>query len=372
MTMDTGPESALAETVETPAVLIDLARLTHNVRTYADIARSAGVALRPHVKTHKTIEIARVQRDAGATGLTVAKLSEARVYAAAGFTDIFVAYPVIGPLKWSGAAALAASCRLTVGVDSIVGIEGLSRASQTRGSLIHIRVEFDSGLHRSGVQVGALIDMCRQVMDRPGLRLDGIFTFRSSAYDGSAGHTAVESGTAEGELLTATANHLREARLPIDSVSGGSTPTAGPVAAASGVTEIRPGTYVFQDRMTVADGVTADDVALSVLTTVVSRPSEDMAIVDAGSKTLAADVWPASAGLRGFAEVVGGRGYVEWANEEHGAVRLAGDYRPRVGDALRLIPNHVCTVVNLSRELLVVDGARIVDSWNVAAGLCRT
>jgi D-serine deaminase-like pyridoxal phosphate-dependent protein len=366
-------QEQLAEAVDTPAVVVDLARLRRNVEAYADVARSAGVDLRPHVKTHKTLEIARLQRDAGATGLTVAKLSEADVYAHAGFDDIFVAYPVIGTLKWERAAALAETCRLTVGVDSQVGIEGLGKAAAARGSVIHVRVEFDSGLHRSGAALADVAELCRKVLDQPALRLDGIFTFRSSAFDGSAGRTVTDLGTSEGELLASTAALLRDAGLPIKAVSGGSTPTGAATAACAGVTEIRPGTYVFQDRMTIADGVaTNDDAALTVLTTVVSRPSDDIAIIDAGSKTLAADVWPEDIGLRGHAEVAGGGGYVVWLNEEHGAVRLLDGYRPRVGETMQLIPNHVCTVVNLSEELVVVEGTQVVDRWSVAAGRCRT
>jgi D-serine deaminase-like pyridoxal phosphate-dependent protein len=366
-------EANVDEALDTPAILVDEARLARNVAGFSAVARSAGVGLRPHVKTHKTIEIARLQRDAGATGLTVAKLSEAAVYVEAGFDDIFVAYPVIGAAKWDRAAALAEACRLAVGVESVVGIAGLGNAAARRGSVINVRVEFDSGLHRSGAQISQLAGLCRAVLDQPGLHLDGIFTFRSSAFAGSAGQSAAELGAAEGLLLAETAATLRDAGLPIDVVSGGSTPTGAATAASAGVTEIRPGTYVFHDRMTVADGAaTADDVALTVLTTVVSRPAEDVAIVDAGSKTLAADVVPAKAGLLGYAEVVGGGGHVEWLNEEHGAVRLAGGYRPKVGDTMRLVPNHVCTVVNLSPELVVVSGDAVVGRWPVAAGRSRT
>lgn len=364
--------SVLARSVDTPAVLVERGRLEHNIASYARVAAESGVGLRPHVKTHKTIEIARMQLAAGADGITVAKLSEAEVYAAAGFEDIFVAYPVIGEQKWARAAKLAQSCRLIVGVESAEGAEGLHKAALRYGTTIEVRAELDSGLHRSGVQPDAMADLCRFVLDQVGLRLSGIFTFRSSAYEGSTGRTAEQSGSAEGELMVALAETLRSQGIPVEQISGGSTPTGPAVARVPGVTEIRPGTYVFQDRMTVADGVPQTDLALSVLTTVVSRPSEAVAIVDAGSKTLAADIWPASAGLKGFAEVAGGLGTVAWTNEEHGAVDLADGFRPRVGDVLRLVPNHVCTVVNLSDELVVVDGDQVVDRWAVAAGHCRT
>jgi D-serine deaminase-like pyridoxal phosphate-dependent protein len=363
----------LAESVDTPALLVDLPRLRRNIQGFASITQAAGINLRPHVKTHKTLEIARLQREAGAVGLTVAKLAEAEVFADAGFDDIFVAYPIIGSLKWSRAARLAQRCRLTVGAESSTGIQGLGRAATDRGAVIHVRVEFDSGLHRSGAGTSDLESLCRQVTETPGLRLDGIFTFRSSAFDGSAGRTAAELGTEEGILLASLAEGLRASGIPIAAVSGGSTPTGAATASTPGVSEVRPGTYVFQDRMTLADGAcSAEDIALTVLTTVVSRPSADIAIVDAGSKTLAADVDPSSAGLQGYAAERQGRGYVEWLNEEHGAVRLRGDYQPVVGEAMELIPNHVCTVVNLSPELVVVEDGTVLERWPVVAGLCRT
>lgn len=364
--------SSFGDEIDTPALLVDRARLKGNIERFAQIARSSRVAIRPHVKTHKTIEIARLQLAAGATGITVAKLSEADVYANAGFVDVFAAYPVIGQLKWRHAAALAETCRLTVGVDSAVGIEGLGRAAVERGVTIGVRVEFDSGLHRSGIQPHQLSDMCRVVLAQPGVELDGIFTFRSSAYDGSRALSAYESGMAEGAQMVEIAEQLRSEGIPVNEVSGGSTPTGEAVAQVPGVTEIRPGTYVFHDRMTVADGAAWDDVALTVLTTVVSRPSKDVAIVDAGSKTLAGDIWPAAAGLQGYAVVVEGTGYVGWMNEEHGAVQVLDGFNPRVGDLLRLVPNHVCTAVNLSKELVVVDEGSVVDRWHVAAGGCRT
>lgn len=358
--------------LDTPAVLVDRRRLERNIATYAAIAAEAGIALRPHVKTHKTLEIARLQLAAGSPGITVAKLSEAEVYLDAGVEDIFVAYPIVGELKWQKAAKLSTRGRLTVGADSVIGVRGLARAAQAAESGIGVRLELDSGLRRSGVSVERLTELCAEVMRHPPLRLDGIFTFRSSAYPGSAGMPVADMGTEEGQLLASAAERLREQGFPIRSVSGGSTPTARSVARVPGVTEIRPGTYVFQDLMSRADGAcTTDDLALSVLTTVVSRPSESVAIVDAGSKTLAGDAEASTASVKGYGEIYGGGGYVAWLNEEHGAVQLTGGWQPDVTDRLRIFPAHVCTVTNLADELIVIDGDQVTGAWPVTARGCN-
>lgn len=360
------------DALDTPSVLVDLARLKRNVANFAGSARSTGVDLRPHVKTHKTVEIAELQRAAGAVGITVAKLSEAEVYVAAGFDDIFVAYPIVGEQKWRHAAELARRCRLIVGVESNFGIEGLAAAAKAAGVVIAVRVEFDSGLRRSGASVDQLAALCEEVMRNDGLELEGIFTFRSSAFPGSQGRSIAALGKEEGELLADVATALRDAGFPIRSVSGGSTPTGLHVASVPGVTEIRPGTYVFNDLMVRADGGCEEDaLALTILATVVSRPDESMAIIDAGSKTLAGDGEMGPSGACHHGELVGDGGYLAWLNEEHGAVRLLNDFQPRIGERVRVYPVHVCTVVNLASTLVVVDGDRVIDRWTVAARGCN-
>lgn len=362
----------MLDTLDTPTVLVDLKRLGHNIASFADTARATGVNLRPHVKTHKTVEIAQLQRAAGAAGITVAKLSEAAVYAAAGFDDIFVAYPVIGEHKWRHAAELARKCRMIVGVESSVGIEGIAEAAKAAGVVVAVRVEFDSGLRRSGGPIDQIGTLCSEVMRHDELELEGVFTFRSSAFPGSDGRPVASLGKEEGELLAHVASRLREAGFPIRSASGGSTPTGRDVASVPGVTEIRPGTYVFNDLMVRADGACGEDaLALSILATVVSRPDTSTAIVDAGSKTLASDAQTGLSGSRVHGELVGGGGYLTWLNEEHGAVTLANNVQPRVGERVRIYPVHVCTVVNLADRLVVVDGDEVVDHWAVEARGCN-
>ncbi len=359
--------------LDTPCLLVDLDRLETNIRAWQAAINAAGAALRPHVKTHKIPEIARMQLNAGACGITVAKLGEAEVFAAAGCDDIFVAYPVIGVQKWRRAAELARSIRLIVGVDSLVGARGLSDAAASAGSRIAVRVEIEQGLSRSGVTVDRALQLCREILSLPNLDLDGIFSYRSVFYPGASDHTPEQAGRHEGEAMVAVAETLRAAGVPINSVSIGSTPTARAAAGAPGVTEVRPGTYVFGDYMMAERGVTPyETLALSILCTVVSRPASDLATVDGGSKTFSGDISPAAEGLRGYARAVGCEAYLERMSEEHGVVRLGPGVDPAIGDRLAFFPIHVCTAVNLSDELIGVRHGRVETVWPVLARGKRT
>lgn len=360
--------SPVAE-IDTPALLVDLPRLQANIQHFAQMAASAGVKLRPHCKTHKTREIARLQLAAGCEGITCAKLGEAEVYADAGISDIFVAYPVIGREKARRAAELARRCRLIVGVESATGVQQLSEAACAADVTLAVRLELDSGLRRTGVVPDEAEALCRLILAAPGLRLDGIFTFRGASFPGAPTRERRELGRLEGEWMVAQAERLRAAGMSVETVSAGSTPTSEGVASVHGVSEVRPGTYVFCDRMTTRAGVNRpEEIALSILATVVSRPAPDLAIIDAGSKTFCGDVVPTSAGLEGYGVTIDGRsGIVERMNEEHGIVRLAPGFAPAVGDRLAFFPNHVCTCVNLSDELVVVQQGIVQDIWPVAA-----
>lgn len=359
----------LAAELDTPALLVDRERLSANIRRYAAISEQTGVRLRPHSKTHKTLEIADLQLRAGAGGITTAKLGEAEVFAHAGVTDIFVAYPIIGVEKARRAARLAGECHLIVGVESAYGIRQLSAAASEAGTTLFVRVEINSGLNRTGVEADKAEALCRQVLESPGLQLDGLFTFRGAHFPGYDSRSPQELGQQEGEFMVDLAGQLRAAGIPIQEISAGSTPTGPYVAQVPGITEVRPGTYVFFDRMTTRTGTsTLDEIALSVLATVVSRPAPDIAIIDAGSKTFCGDVVPANSGLEGYGVTTDGHnGVVIRMNEEHGIVRLAPNFAPEVGDKLAFFPNHVCTTVNLFNEVFVVQKGIVRDVWSVAA-----
>lgn len=359
--------------LDTPCLLVDLDRMEANIRAWQAAIGAAGAGLRPHVKTHKVPAIAQMQLDAGATGITVAKVSEANVFVAAGCRDVFIAYPIIGPDKWRRVADLARECSLTVGVDSDVGAQGLSRAAVEAGATVRVRVEIDLGLNRSGVPPEQAEAFCRKVLSLPGLDLDGLFAYRSVFFPGADGRPADDLGREEGEIMVALARRLQAAGIPIRAISAGSTPTALSTAQVPGVTEVRPGTYVFGDYMMTERGaVRGDDVALSVLCTVVSRPAVDKATVDGGSKTFGADIPPAREHLKGYARAVERDAYVESLSEEHGVVRLLEGGAPKIGDRMAFHPIHVCTTVNLADELIGVRGGRVEVVWPIAARGKRT
>jgi D-serine deaminase-like pyridoxal phosphate-dependent protein len=355
----------------TPAVVVDTDVLDANLTAMADSAARRGLVVRPHVKTHKSMEIARRQLALGAVGITVATVGEAEAFAAAGIEDIFIAYPVWADQDRAGRLRdLAARIRLSVGVDSVAAVHEL--ASALRGGAVptlvpvHVLVEVDCGLRRSGV-APADAGPVAAAAAAEGLRVDGVFTFPGHSYTPGG----LESAAAdEAAALAAAAGSLADAGLPCPVRSGGSTPSAawsaGP-ADSGPVTELRPGVYCFNDAQQVVLGsYPVDRVALTVLTTVVSTPTRDRFILDAGAKVLGQDRpgWAPGHGL-----LPGFPGAVITGLWEHHAVVAPGPdgARPEVGDLVTVIPNHVCTVVNLVDYLNVSRDGKLVDRWPVDA-----
>ena len=360
--------------IETPALLVDLDVMERNILRWQAAFDTAGVDFRPHIKTHKSPAIAACQLAAGAVGLAVAKVSEAEVFAAAGFRDISVAYPVVGISKWQRLAELARTCTLTVNVDSAMAARGLSDAAVAGGAVIHILLDINIGSNRTGIQPSDAEALGQLAMSLPGLQLEGITGYRSSTFAGAAGRSPDDVGREEGELLVQLAEHLRAAGLPIRTVAAGSTPTAHAAATVPGVTEVRAGTYVFGDRFMAGLGAhSEDEIALTVLCTVASRPLPERATIDGGTKTFSGDI-PGGAlpGLQGYARALEIDAFIEAMNEEHGMLRLAPGVAPQVGDRLRLIPNHACTTVNLSDELIGIRDGHIVTVWPIEARGKRT
>jgi len=353
------------ELLDTPSLVVDLDRLERNIARWAAYAKDAGVKLRPHGKTHKCVEIARRQLAAGAVGLTLAKVGEVEVMAAAGVEDVFLAYEVIGGPKVPRLIALARRIRVRVGVDSLAGAEPLAAAAANAGLVLDVMLEVDSGLGRCGAAPGApLMELARGVARLRGLHIAGIFTYRGYLPDLEA------AGHEEGEIMVREAERLRAAGFPIAEVSVGSTPTGRPAARVQGVTEIRPGTYVFNDAMQVQWGsATPDECALTVLARVISRPSRDVAVLDAGSKVLTSETGPYSSlgpshgTLRDYPDC-----QIDRLWEEHGRVQLTADARRlRVGDLVHVLPAHVCPTVNLAERLVVARRGIVEATWTVAA-----
>jgi D-serine deaminase-like pyridoxal phosphate-dependent protein len=349
--------------LDTPALLVDLDRVEANVAEMAQLARSAGVALRPHTKTHKMPAIARLQVAAGARGLTVAKVGEAEVMAAAGFDDLLVAYPVVVPGALRRLAALRERASVRVTLDTPEVAEALSLLGRGDAGPVEVLVEVDTGLHRLGRPAGrATADLVVEVAKVPGVRVVGLLTHAGHIYSVAPAqrHSAAR---AEVEALLETRALCEAQGVEIVEVSVGSTPSVREELALGGVTEVRPGTYVFNDvTMIDLEVATEVDCAQTVLTTVVGHPAPGRFVVDAGTKALAAD----GVGQPGWVRFLERPDLaMEFLSEEHG-VATASASRPAIGEQLRVIPHHACPVSNLFDLAYVVRGARVTEEIVVA------
>ena len=356
--------------VETPHLSIDGAKMKKNIEKMAAIAERNGVALRPHVKTHKIPAIAQAQVEAGAAGIMVVKVSEAEVMADARLEDVFIAYLLVTDSKIRRAVELAQKLKkIIVGVDSLEGARRLSTAAGDQ--VMEVRLEVDTGLRRTGVAYDEAVELAGEIDAFDNLDLSGIYTYRGAVLGGSPTLDRKNARLEEGDLMVSLADRMREREIDIRDVSLGSTPTAKYAAEVEGVTEIRPGTYVFYDRMQARLGACSlEECAATVVCTVVSRPHEDLAVIDGGSKTFATDVQPGiePLNLEGFGHVVGHPGTtLERLTEEHGMLTVAGEHALKVGDTLRIIPNHVCSTVNLHDEVYLVGESGAVEEVRMAA-----
>lgn len=354
-TVATGPFD-----IETPALMVDLARLTSNIAAMSESARSKAVDLRPHAKTHKSVEIADLQIRAGAVGITVATVSEAEAFAGKGIDDIFIAYPVL-PVgaKERRFRDLVDRVTLRVGVENSAGARAIAQACD--GREVSVSIEIDSGQHRTGVpasDAAALAAECR----RMGLTVDGVFTHGGHAYaDPGAPRRA---GTDEGDHLALAADALREAGFTITVVSAGSTPTwRSPRPSA--VTEERPGTYVFADRQQLALGSQRHDACAAWIAATVVSARHGRVVIDAGSKALTGErpSW-----LDGFGTVAElENAVITRVSEHHGILDGVDSSGVAVGDMVSVLPNHICTAVNLFDEYVVVDDGVVIDRWQLTA-----
>lgn len=355
----------------TPYVSIDRVRMQSNILKMAEMARSSEVSLRPHVKTHKIPAIAREQLGAGAVGISVATVSEAEVMADSGIKDIFIAYPLVTEDKILPAIALSKRIRLIVGVDSLEGARRLSEVAEAEGHTLEVRLEVDTGLRRTGVPYEDAEELAAKIQSTSTLNLTGIYTYRGAVLDGSPTLELEKAGIEEGQLMASLVDRMRERGVGVNDVSVGSTPTAQYAARAEGVTEVRPGTYIFYDKMQTKLGACSfDECAAEVVVTVVSRPSSGLAVIDGGSKTFATDVQPGGAPLNlvGFGEIVGHpEATLERLTEEHGMISLNEDSDLQVGDTVRIVPNHICSTVNLHDTICLTDGDGTVEELQVAA-----
>lgn len=354
--------------LDTPALLVEIETLRRNIAAMADACRLARVSLRPHAKTHKCPQIARMQIDAGAHGLTCAKTTEADIFADAGFSDILVAYPLLGnkPARLRTIHDRTAT-RFTTLADSPEVIAALADA--WRGSTLRVLIPIDTGYGRLGLwweDADAIARIAARI-NEASLSFAGLLTHAGHAYDAPGPDGIARIAREEGQRIVHAARALEARGLPCPVVSVGSTPTARASIRIPGVTEARPGTYVFNDGTMIALGAcTTSDCALTVLSTIVSIPGPGRAICDAGSKTLSSDRIANAVVLDQRLDAIPGVRLVR-LSEEHGWLAGEGCERLRVGQLVRIIPGHVCPCVNLARTLHAVAADRVETSWPVAA-----
>ena len=355
----------LISELETPAVIVDLDIMDRNLARMAGYCRAHQLRLRPHTKTHKIPELAKRQIASGATGITVAKIGEAEVMLDAGITDMLIAYPIVGPKKTMRLAQLAERASIAVSLDSEEVARGISKATHA-GTKIGVLIEMDVGFGRCGISDEAdVLALARKIAELHGLEFRGLMFF--PGHFGVVPDERAAMRTQVNDFLKRTLEVLSDAGLPASIVSGGSTPTAYEGGLFYGVNEVRPGTYIFNDRNTVAISACAlDDCALSVLVTVVSTAVSGHAVVDGGSKTFSYDRFQGGDG-RGFGIVKEDAGAeIERFSEEHGHLNVQrSERRYRIGERLSVIPNHVCTTVNMHDEIYGVRGARVEEIWRV-------
>jgi len=339
--------------IDTPAVLIDVDRVEANLQRAQAHANAQGYALRPHIKTHKLPRFAKRQIELGAVGITVQKLGEAEVMADAGLSDLFLPYNILGAKKLARLNALNERVTIAVTADSPDTVAGYA-ATFIADKPLTVLVECDSGGGRCGVQTPAqALALARQIALAPGLRFGGLMTYPPL-------HGVDKSKAWMDEALATFA----AAGIVVPKITSGNSPDMW-APGGGPVTERRPGTYIYYDRFQVREkAASLDDCALSVLATVVSRPTPTRIVIDAGSKSLTSD----TLGLDGFGLVMGTELTVKGLSEEHGVIEMpaASDW-PRIGEKLRIIPNHACVVSNLFDTVTLISGGEVVETVPVAA-----
>ena len=339
--------------LETPVPVVDMDILEANIARLQAYLDEHKIANRPHIKTHKIPAIVQLQMDAGAVGITCQKVSEAEVMADAGFTDIFIPYNILGESKLKRLMSLAERANVSVTADSPVTVRGLSKAAEEAGLTLTVLVECDTGAHRCGVQSpGEVAELACLIDSLSNLHFGGLMTYPTNEHLDDFART--------------TRSQLKKDGLQIERVSGGGTPCMWEAHTHSELTEHRAGIYVYGDRLTLRSGaVKFENCAIKVHATVVSRPTAERGILDAGSKSLSSDLH----GLDGYGYICEyPDAKIYQLSEEHGHVDFSACVsKPEIGERVTIIPNHCCTVTSLFDEVVGARDDRVEVTWQVAA-----
>ena len=355
--------------LDTPSLVVDLDILENNINRMASYCKAHNLALRPHIKTHKVPEIAKMQIEAGAAGITCAKVTEAAVMADAGIDDILIAYPVFGEEKLKNLMLLAEKAKISVALDSVICAEAIAREAQKEGKTIGILAEVDVGMSRSGWQAGnELVESVKKISGMKGLKFLGIMMYWGFIKTNIPAEKEKELEKVQG-YIQKTYELFDKAGIPIEIMSGVSTPTAFLSHTIKGLTEIRPGTYVYNDLTVAGCGsIGLEDCAFKVLTSAASTTIPGQIVIDAGSKTMSGALLT-SGDKVGFGRVTGDNDlYIDRMSEEHGIIDISrSDRKYSVGDKLLIIPNHCCTTNNMHSEVYGIRNNKVELVWNIAA-----
>jgi len=367
----------LLSDLPTPQVLIDRRRAVQNIDRVQQMASAAGMRLRPHAKTHKSPVVARWQIERGAVGVCCAKLGEAEVFVDAGIDDIRLPYPV-NPSNASRVIALMDRASISIILDHLEVARGWSEAMARAGRTLDVLVKVDVGFHRCGIDPnGDALGFVQAVASMPGLRLRGLLSHAGHAYHAASDEELCAIARQEADTLTRLRDAASGSGIPLDEISVGATPSLRFSVRQAGLTELRPGNYVYFDRTQVSLGAASlDDCALTIMATVVTKHPGRI-ILDCGSKTLTNDQARGISQAPGYGAVLTGDGEsprqideslsIERLSEEHATVRVTGGTALEPGDRVRVIPNHSCVVSNLVDVVRLVEGDRVIDTLPVAA-----
>ncbi|EDL65706.1 D-TA family PLP-dependent enzyme [Bacillus sp. SG-1] len=355
--------------LDTPTLLLDYQKLMKNINEIASFAKEHSLSYRPHIKTHKSVEIAKLQLQAGAIGITTATIPEAEAMAAGGINDILIAYPIASPQKIKRLIALLEQdVKLKISVDNPVQLTHLQNELEHTPFTLEVWIKVNSGLNRCGVEPGKdAVALAKNIMGCTKLKLGGILTHAGHSYAASSYAEIERIGNLEGKTVVESAEECEKAGIPIPVRSVGSTPTYKISGNVPGITEIRPGNAVFFDSIQAGLGVTSlENCALTVLASVVGVYSNRI-VLDTGSKTLCLDKGAhGNETVRGFGHIIGHPEItVERLSEEHGVGTFTGEGSLKLNDKVQIIPNHACTVANQFEEYAVHEEGKVITTWKV-------
>lgn len=356
--------------IETPALVVDREILLSNLREISDLCRASGVEQLPHAKTHRTVELGRLQMDNGADGLTVATVEEADAFIQGGISRVLIAYPLVGSNKVRRAFELAQEAVVTLAADSLEGARGIGQVFVEHGQQADLLLIIDTGMGRCGINPSDAAAFATAMAREPGINLRGIMTHEGAVYQAADDFDLAARSRASAALMTQAADAVRAAGVEIDVVSMGCSASVRNIIGIPGITQVRPGRYAFNDLGLIALGLaTPESCAVRVAATVVSHPTPNRACIDAGSKSLSQDRLPSRLAdiYPGFGLIVDHPGWqIHQLSEELGWLRWVGETDPtplRIGERLQVIPHHICTAFYSRGESIMLEHGVRGEKW---------